>query len=160
MNRRRRQRIELLVVPSVLAVLAAGLLIGFANLGGGPRVGTITARSLVDGEMVARIEAPAPYSGFSGSREVVVVKLILPIDYHTATTIPIRVLSDGSVEIVETRLRMPATSLLIVVGVFGALAGLVIIFNVRGYGFIRGTGEQGTMQPSEVREDRGFYWRS
>ena len=76
MNRRRRQRIELLAVPSVLAVLAAGLLIGFVNLGGGPQVGTITARSLVDGEMVARIEAPAPYSGFSGSREVVVVKLI------------------------------------------------------------------------------------
>ena len=57
---RRRQIIELLVVPIVLAVLAAGLLIGFANLGGGSQVGTITARSLVDGEMVARVEAPAP----------------------------------------------------------------------------------------------------
>jgi hypothetical protein len=160
MNQRRRQLMELLAVPSVLAVLAAGLLIGFVNLGAGPQVGTITARSLVDGEMVARIEAPAPYSGWSGSREVVVVELKLPIEYHTATTIPVRILSDGSVEIVETRLRMPATSLLIVVGLFGALAGLVIIFNLRGFGFVRGTGELGTMQPSEVDEDRGFYWRS
>ncbi len=155
---RRRQFIELLVVPIVLAVLAAGLLIGFVNLGGGSQVGTITDRSLVDGEMVARIEAPAPFAGTSGS--LVVVELILPLEYHTATTLPVRVLSDWSVEIVETRLRIPAYGLLIVVGLFGALAGLVIVFNLRGFGFIRGTGEQGTMQPSEVREDRGFYWRS
>jgi F0F1-type ATP synthase membrane subunit c/vacuolar-type H+-ATPase subunit K len=157
---RRRQIIELLVVPIALAVLAAGLLIGFANLGGGSQVGTITARSLVDGEMVARVEAPAPYAGLSGSGEVVVVRLILPIEYQAAATVPVRVLSDGSVEIVETRLRMPATGLLIVVGLLGALAGLVIILNLRGFGFVRGTGEQGTMQPSEVDEDRGFYWRS
>ena len=110
--------------------------------------------------MVARIEAPAPYSGLSGSGAVVVVELLLPIEYHSATTIPVRVLSDGSVEIVETGLRMPATGLLIVSGLFGALAGLVIIFNLRGFGFIRGIGEPGTMQPSEVDEDRGFYWRS
>ena len=55
---------------------------------------------------------------------------------------------------------MPDAGLLNVVAGLGALAGFVIVFNVRGFGFIRGTGEQGTMQPSEVDEDRGFYWRS
>jgi hypothetical protein len=143
-----------------MAALTAGFLVGFVNLGAGPQVGTITARTVVDGEMVARVEAPAAYSGLSDSRQVVVVKLILPIEYHTATTIPVRVLSDGSVEIVETRFRMPNAALLTVFACLGGLAGLVIVFNLRGFGFIRGTGEQGTMQPSEVDEDQGFYWRS
>ena len=89
-----------------------------------------------------------------------VVTLVLPLEYHTAITVPVRVLSDGSVEIAETGVRMPGAGLLAIGALFGALAGLVIIFNLRGFGFIRGTGEQGTMQPSEVREDRGFYWRS
>lgn len=157
---RRRQLIELLAVSSFMAALAGGALIGFVNLGAGPQVGTITSRTLIDGEMVARIEAPAPYSGLSDSGELLVVKLVLPVEYHTATTIPVRVLSDGSVEIAETRFRMPDGGLLTIVACLGALAGLVIVFNLRGFGFIRGTGEQGTMQPSEVREDEGFYWRS
>ena len=89
-----------------------------------------------------------------------VVTLVLPLEYHTAITVPVRVLSDGSVEIAETGVRMPGAGLLAISALLGALAGLVIIFNLRGFGFIRGTGEQGTMQPSEVREDRGFYWRS
>lgn len=55
---------------------------------------------------------------------------------------------------------MPDGGLVTIVACLGALAGLVIVFNLRGFGFIRGTGEQGTMQPSEVREDEGFYWRS
>jgi len=158
MSRRRRNLIKLLTVPSVSAALAVGLLIGFVNMGGEPQVGKITTRTVVDGEMMARIEAPAPYAGSSG--DVVVAELILPTEYHTATAVPVRVLSDGSVEIVETGFRMPGTGLLTIVACMGALAGLVIHFNLRGFGFIRGIGESGTMQPSEVREDRGFYWRS
>lgn len=154
MNRRRRAWVELLVVPLVLAALAGGALIGFVNLESEPRVGKVTSRTLVDGEMVARIETPA------SSGEVFVTELILPSEYHTATTIPVRVLSDWSVEIAEAGFRMPGTGLLSIVAAFGALAGLVIVFNSRGFGFIRGTGEPGTMTPADVDEDRGFYWRS
>ena len=158
MTRRRKSWVELVVVPVVVAALAGGALIGFVNLGGEPRIGRVTSRTLVDGEMVARIEAPAPYSASGG--DVVVAELVLPREYHTAMTVPVRVHSDRSVEIAETRFRMPRTGLLSIVAALGALAGLVIVFNARGYGFVRGTGEPGTMQRSEVDEDRGFYWRS
>jgi hypothetical protein len=156
MNRRRKSWVALLVVPLVLATLAAGVLIGIVNTGTGPQDGVITSRELIDGEMVARIEAQAPYN----TGELIVGEVVLPPEYHTATTIPVRVLSDWSIEIAETGFRLPRTGLLAIFAGLGALAGLVIVFNARGYGFVRGTGEAGTMQPSDVDEDRGFYWRS
>lgn len=127
-------------------------------MGGGPQEGVITSRELVDGEMVARIEARAPYA--DSSRSVVIAGLVLPTEYHAAQTVPVRVLSDWSVEIAEPGMRMPGTGLLGIVAALGALAGLVLVFNARGFGFVRGTGESGTMQTSEVDGDRGFYWRS
>lgn len=81
MNRRRRSPVELLVVPLAVPAIAAAALVGFVNLGAGPQVGTITNRTWVDGELVGRIEAPAPYSP---QGEVVVAKLVLPDEYHTA----------------------------------------------------------------------------
>ena len=102
--------------------------------------------------MVARVEGPAPYD--------VVADLVLPPEHHSADTVPVRVLADRSIEIAETGFRMPRIGLLAIFAGLGALAGLVIVFNARGYGFVRGTGEPGTMQPSDVDEDRGFYWRS
>jgi hypothetical protein len=140
------------------SVLAVGALIGFVNLGSEPQTGTVIARELVGGHVVARIEAPAPYLGSSG--EVIVADLVLPIEYDTAATIPVRVRSDGSVELAETRFRMPGLGILSAFAAIGALAGLVIAFSARGYGFVRGTGRPGTMRPSDVDEDRGFYWRS
>ena len=47
-----------------------------------------------------------------------------------------------------------------VVALIGAMFGLVIVNSLRGHGFVRGTGEPGSMQPADVDEDRGFYWRS
>lgn len=87
-------------------------------------------------------------------------EVVLPTEYHSATTVPVRVLSDWSIEIDETGMRMPRGGLLAIVAGLGALAGLVIVFNARGYGFVRGTGEPGTMTLADVDEDRGFYWRS
>ncbi|MDH3190401.1 MAG: hypothetical protein OEM39_07165 [Acidimicrobiia bacterium] len=42
----------------------------------------------------------------------------------------------------------------------GGLLGLVVVLSVRGYGYVRGTGAPGEMTATEVREDRGFYWRT
>ena len=149
---------KLLAVPPVLGALAIGILVGFVNMGPEPQVGKITARTLVDGEMVARIEAPAPYE--TSGREVVVAELVLPVEYHTASTVPVRVLSTHALEIAEPGIRMPGTGLAVVVGLSGFLLGLVILNNSRGFGFVRGTGQVGEMQPVDVDEDRGFYWRS
>ena len=147
----------MLFVPLLVAALAAGALIGWVNTGADPVDGLIKARETIDGEIVARIEAPSPYNP---DGETIVDEVALPARYRTATTVPVRVLSDWSIEIVETGFRMPQTGLLAIVTGLGALAGLVIVFNARGYGFVRGTGEPGTMQPSDIEEDKGFYWRS
>ena len=158
MDRRRRSPVVLLGAPLVVAALAVAALVGFVNLGAGPQVGTITTRTWIDGELVARIEAPAAYSDSSG--DLVVAELALPEEYHTATTVPVRVLSDWSIEIAEPGFRMPGLGILMVFAGLGALAGLVIVFNLRGYGFVRGTGEPGTMKLGDVEEDKEFYWRS
>lgn len=42
----------------------------------------------------------------------------------------------------------------------GGLLGLVVVLSVHGYGYVRGTGAPGEMTATEVREDRGFYWRT
>jgi hypothetical protein len=42
----------------------------------------------------------------------------------------------------------------------GALLGAVMVMTVRGYGYVRGTGEPGSRPSVDVAEDRGFYWRT
>ncbi len=42
----------------------------------------------------------------------------------------------------------------------GALLGVVMVMTVRGYGYVRGTGEPGSHPRVDVAEDRGFYWRT
>lgn len=42
----------------------------------------------------------------------------------------------------------------------GALLGVVMVMTVRGYGYVRGTGETGSTPGLNVAEDRGFYWRT
>jgi len=131
-------------------------LIGIVNIRSEPQMAKVTSRTLIDGEMVARIEAPAPYDPSS----VFVAEVVLPAEYHTATTVPVRVLSDRSVEVGDQSFKLPGTGLLVAAALIGALFGLVIANNLSGFGLIRGTGKQGEMQPADVREDRGFYWRS
>jgi len=114
----------------------------------------VTSRTLIDGEMVARIEVPAD------ATSVMIAEIVLPDEYRTATTVPVRVLSDRSVEVGDQSFRLPGTGLLVIVALMGALLGLVVVNNMSGFGFVKGTGEPGTMQPSDVDEDRGFYWRS
>ncbi len=48
----------------------------------------------------------------------------------------------------------------VLVLVLGALLGVVMVMTVRGYGYVRGTGEPGSRPKVDVAEDRGFYWRT
>ena len=141
-----------------MAALAVGLLLVFVNI----RVDLVMAEieptsvTVIDGEMRARIKWPA------GATEVHLVDVVIPPQYQTETTVPIDVFSDGTVEIRDSDLgiKLPAVWLLVIVALIGAMFGLVIVNSLRGYGFVRGTGEPGSMQPADVDEDRGFYWRS
>ena len=116
----------------------------------------VTSRTLIDGETVARIEAPAPFD----SSSVFIAEVVLPDEYRTANTVPVRVLSDRSVEVGDQSFRLPEIGLLAIVALMGALLGLVVVNNLSGFGFVKGTGRPGESQPADVREDRGFYWRS
>lgn len=142
----------------MLAVLAVGLLFVFANLPVDPVMAEIesTSVTIIDGEMRARIKWPA------GETEVHLVDVVIPPEYQTETTVPIDVFSDGTVEIRDSdrEFKVPPVWLQVIVALIGAMFGLVIVNNLRGYGFVRGTGEPGSMQPADVDEDRGFYWRS
>lgn len=44
-------------------------------------------------------------------------------------------------------------------GLAGALFGAVVVGTSAGFGFVRGTGELGTMTETDVSEAYGFYWR-
>jgi hypothetical protein len=140
--------------PGVLAAPVAAALIGIVNIRPQPQMAKVTSRTLIDGEMVARIEVPAD------ATSVMIAEIVLPDEYHTATTVPVRVLSDRSVEVGDQSFRLPGTGLLVIVALMGALLGLAVVNNMSGFGFVKGTGAPGTMQPSDVDEDRGFYWRS
>lgn len=50
-------------------------------------------------------------------------------------------------------LTMAATALI------AFLFAVVVLATVRGFGFVRGTGQPGEMTPDEVEESHGFYWR-
>ena len=154
MKRRRSKWVQLVGIPLVTAALGAAALIGIVNIRQEPQMAKVTSRTVIDGETVARIEAPA------GPMSVVVAEVVLPDEYRTATTVPVRVLSDRSVEVGDQGFRLPGTGLLAVVALMGALLGLVGVNNLSGFGFVKGTGQPGETQPADVREDRGFYWRS
>ena len=141
-----------------MAALAVGLLLAFVNLPVDPVMAEIesTSVTIVDGEMRARIKWPA------GETEVHRVDVVIPPEYQMATRVPIDVFSDGTVEIRDSNrgFKVPPVWLLVIVALIGAMFGLVIVNSLRGYGVVRGTGEPGSMEPADVDEDRGFYWRS
>lgn len=158
MTPRRSGLVQLFGVPLVLAALAVGLLLAFVNLPVDPVMAEIesTSVTIVDGEMRARIKWPA------GETEVHLVDVVIPPEYQMETRVPIDVFSDGTVEIRDSNrgFKVPPVWLLVIVALIGAMFGLVIVNSLRGYGFVRGTGEPGSMEPADVDEDRGFYWRS
>jgi hypothetical protein len=157
-TQRRSGLVQFFGVPLASAALAVGLLLVFANLPVDPVMAEIesTSVTIIDGEMRARIRWPA------GETEVHLVDVVIPPEYQTETTVPIDVFSDGTVEIrnPDREFKVPPVSLLVIVALIGAMFGLVIVNSLRGHGFVRGTGEPGSMQPADVDEDRGFYWRS
>lgn len=157
MTQRRSEWAQLVVVPLVFAALAVGVLLVIVNLNS-PVMAEIDRTSvvIVDGEMQASIQWPA------GEEAVRRAEVALPLEYQTETRVPIDVHPDGTIEVLEPKrgIEVPPIALAVLVALIGALLGLVVVNTLRGYGYVRGTGEPGTMQPADVDEDRGFYWRS
>lgn len=65
----------------------------------------------------------------------------------------------GEVLLEDPRYQWTVGHYLLAAG-FGLLLGLVVLGSLRGYGYVRGTGEPGSKPEVAVGEERGFYWRT
>ncbi|REK10979.1 MAG: hypothetical protein DWQ40_12555 [Actinobacteria bacterium] len=74
-------------------------------------------------------------------------------------TVSIWVAFDGSVT-TETPLSRLGWIHFALGGGIGLLLGLVTIFTLRGYGYVRGDGAPGSTPRVPVGEEEGFYWRT
>lgn len=147
--------------PVVTSLLAVGALLFFNNLQPGPIVADIYEQSAntVNGLTEVRISWTDPRHQAAGSRtDVVMVSPELIADGKLEMWIfnsndgPIYRFDDPRFDLRVAEIGFAAA--------LGALLGLVVVGSVRGYGYVRGKGEFGSMTPTEVREDRGFYWRT
>ena len=154
---RRSTWIEYFGVSLAVTLLAVGVLLIFVNMNGAIMADVDPDSVIVvDGQIQAVVTWP------SGGADVRTGQITLPLEYQTETQIPINILPDGTVSLDESNqgFRLPPVPLVILVAAIGAMLGLVSVSSVRGHGYVPGTGEFGTMQPVDVDEDRGFYWRS
>lgn len=55
--------------------------------------------------------------------------------------------------------RGPSATVLVVVALIGLAFASVVLATVRGFGYVRGTGSYGEMDPDDVKESHAFYWR-
>lgn len=67
---------------------------------------------------------------------------------------------DGEVRVLDpARETGPSVTVLVVTALMGLALAVVVLATVRGYGYVRGTGHYGEMDPHDVEESHGFYWR-
>lgn len=70
------------------------------------------------------------------------------------------VISEGETVVVDpAEYGRVSPAVLVTAGSIALAFALVVVATIRGYGFVRGTGQSGEMTPDEVQESRGFYWR-
>ena len=147
------------VVPVTALVAVLGLIL-INNLQPAP----------VQAEIVAGSERPV-----SGTEVVVDIVWSFPStpdQIETATVrVPPSLVDDGFVEvwpdnedaagftIVDPSYHLTPGDYVMTL-VLGALLGVVMVMTIRGYGYVRGTGEPGSRPQVDVAEDRGFYWRT
>jgi hypothetical protein len=80
----------------------------------------------------------------------------LPAEYEQVKQIPIWP-DDGVTPTQFGELAVAITpGLLLVTGTIAFLLGLVVDLSVRGHGYVR----NGQMDPKELEESSGFYWRT
>lgn len=144
-------------LPIVFAALALGGLFILVLLQPEPVYGTVlSVREGNDGEMYATVEYVDPQSG-----ETVVDSLLFPLQHLDAETVPVWPGNGGNQPQIGAFGRVELTPTLAVsVAGIAALLGFVVQFTVRGFGYVPGTGKPGQTNPTEVAEDRGFYWRT
>lgn len=66
----------------------------------------------------------------------------------------------GEVRVVEPAEETgPSVTTLVITALIGLAFAVVVLATVKGFGYVQGTGRYGEMDPHDVEESHGFYWR-
>lgn len=67
---------------------------------------------------------------------------------------------EGEVRVLDpARETGPSVTVLVITALIGLLFAVVVLATLRGFGYVRGTGRYGEMDPDDVKESHAFYWR-
>jgi hypothetical protein len=145
-------------VVLVTAILGVGVLIVTNNIAGSPVEATIvenTASSAGDGTV--DVEITWAFRSTPDQVESAVVRI--PESQLEGGVVPVWPDGEGGFTLEDPGYVLVAGDYLLAAGL-GALLGVVMVMTVRGYGYVRGTGDPGSQPQLDVAEDRGFYWRT
>ncbi len=84
--------------------------------------------------------------------------LELTAEHVTAEYVELTVDEVGEVRVAAPA-QGPSATVLVVVALIGLAFAAVVVATVRGFGYVRGTGSYGEMDPDDVKESHAFYWR-
>lgn len=82
----------------------------------------------------------------------------LTSEHVTAGFVELTVGEGGKARVLDPA-RGPSATVLVVVALIGLAFAAVVLATVRGFGYVRGTGRYGEMDPDDVKESHAFYWR-
>lgn len=145
-------------VVLITAVLAVIVLFLTNNLQADPVQATIVDESATPAGR-GMVDVEITWSFPSTPDEIESAKARISESQLKAGTVPVWRDGDGSFTIEDPRYIPTQADYLLAAGL-GALLGVVMVMTVRGYGYVRGTGEPGSQPQVDVAEDRGFYWRT
>lgn len=146
------------LVPLVVAALAVVALWGFHNLPSDSIPATIiesTASEPVDGQVDVTISFSFPSNPETIERRQVTISE----DQLDTGVIPIWVVSGDTFSLKEPGMFLTPFDF-VLAAVIGGLLGVVMVFTMQGYGYVRGDGEPGSRPEVPVGEEQGFYWRT
>lgn len=150
------RRADWWIVP-IVGLLAVVALVLFNHLVSAPTEAKIVEGTAVSvGEGLTEVEITWSFPSTPDEVETATVR-IPESEVESGTVLVWR--ADEAFTLSDPGRALTVGDYLVVFGL-GALLGVVMVMTVRGYGYVRGTGETSSTPDLDVAEDRGFYWRT
>lgn len=84
----------------------------------------------------------------------------LTSEHVESGSVPLAADPSGEVRVVDPAQETGrSVTVLVITALIGLALAVVVLATVRGFGYVRGTGRYGEMDPHDVEESHGFYWR-